>query len=460
MSERHARLALAGALFVYVLWMRTYDVATTFLMLGEQTRDWTIALGGITDLPLVGAPSTAGGRGFGPAYYWLLWLGRVTIGPFMDNLPHAGGITVALLQSIADTWLFLALSRRVHWGLALATCLLIASGPFDIAISSVIWNPPVSAALIKMATAMALTLRVSSPAWHTGLTAALAWMAVQAHLSAIFVAAPMLLGVALQPLFYTRPMVFVHDTTAGRWRLAWRDAGKSVAVIAAIIVMLQIPFIVSLITEPTAPAGPASAIANITSGQAWRPMAALDTVTGVTGNLFLPMADDFKFWIPALVAGAILIVVYRRDPIVPGASIGATITATMVFATWTRSYDRYWFLTMTTALALTFAMTIAAIPSKLAVKWIGIVLLLLFASWQPARIDESERFFEYPQYETMVRASREILMRAPVVRDIRVTFEVHPTMDQQFVYKILGGRIDGSALYTAIVNADGSVRLE
>ena len=102
--------------------MRTYDVASTFLMLGEQTRDWTIALGSITELPLTGAPSTAGGRGFGPAYYWLLWLGRVTIGPFMDNLPHAGGITVALLQSIADVWLFVALSRRDPLGARAGDC--------------------------------------------------------------------------------------------------------------------------------------------------------------------------------------------------------------------------------------------------------------------------------------------------------------------------------------------------
>ncbi len=173
-------------------------------MLGEQTRDWTIALGGLTELPLAGAPSTAGGRGFGPAYYWLLWLGRVTIGPFLDNLPHAGGITVALLQSIADTWLLVALWRRVHWGLALAMCLLIASAPFDIAISSVIWNPPVSAALIKMATAMALMLehepaspkRRSRAGGRIAVTAALAWMAVQAHLSAIFVAAPLLAAIA------------------------------------------------------------------------------------------------------------------------------------------------------------------------------------------------------------------------------------------------------------------------
>ena len=449
--------------------MRTYDVATTFLMLGEQTRDWAIALGSITDLPLVGAPSTAGGRGFGPAYYWLLWLGRATIGPFLDNLPHAGGMTVARLQSIGDAWRFLALSKRVHWGLALATCLLIASGPFDIAISSVIWNPPVSAALIKMAIASALMLEPpepASPKRHSRgggrivLTAALAWMAVQAHLSAIFVAAPLLLGVAVQQLAYRRELVYEHDTAADQRRLARRQAAVTIAIIVATIVVLQIPFIISLVTQPEAAAGPGAAIANITSGQSWRPLAALDTVTGVTGNLFLPLSDDFKYWIATLVAGAILIAVYRRDWIVLGATIGAIATATLVFATWTRSYDRYWFLTMTPSLALTFTMTIAAIPWKPAVTWIGIALLLLVASWQPARIDESERFFEYPQYETMVRASREIVARAPVVRDIKVTFEVHPTMDRQFVYKILGGKIDPAALYTAVINSDGSIRLE
>ena len=87
-----ARAATACAFFAYVLLIRTYDIADTFLMLGEQTRDWAIALGGITELPLTGAPSTAGGRGFGPVYYWILWLGRNLVGPFTDFLPHAGGI--------------------------------------------------------------------------------------------------------------------------------------------------------------------------------------------------------------------------------------------------------------------------------------------------------------------------------------------------------------------------------
>ena len=73
------------------------------------------------------------------------------------------------------------------------------------------------------------------------------------------------------------------------------------------------------------------------------------------------------------------------------------------------------------------------------------VLLLIVAWRQPARIEDSKRFFKYPQYDTMLRASRDLVMRAPVVRDIAVTFEVHPTMDRTFIYTILGGRIDPSA---------------
>jgi hypothetical protein len=460
MNERYARNTLAAVFFLYVLLVRTYDVASTFLMLGEQTRDWTIALGGVGDLPLVGAPSTAGGRGFGPAYYWLLWLGRVTIGPFADNLPHAGGITVALLQSIGDAWLLAALWRYMHWGLALATCLLIASGPFDIAISSVIWNPPVAAALIKMATASALMLQPSSPAWRVGVTAALAWMAVQSHLSAAFVAAPLLACIALQSLAARRRPEFAHDSAEGNRRKAFREAAGTAGLIAAVIIGLQIPFVLSVLNEPSTPAGPAAAIANMTSGQSFRPFFGLDVVTGVTGNLFLPMAETFKFWIPTIIAGAIVVVAYRRDLIVIGASIAGIATASLIFATWTRSYDGYWFLPMVPALAMTFAMAIAVIPWQPVVTWIGIALLALFASWQPARIEDSKRFFKYPQYEAMRRASQEIVMRAPVVRDIKVEFEVHPTMDRTFIYTILGGRIDAAARYTAIINADGSVRLE
>ena len=447
MNERHARIAVAAALFLYVLAIRTYDVATTFLMLGEQTRDWTIALGSITDLPLMGAPSTAGGRGLGPVYYWLLWIGRFTIGPFMDNLPHAGGITVALLQSAADVWLFVALSRRVHFALALALCLLIASAPFDIALSSLIWNPPVAAALIKMATAMALSLTPASTIWQVAATAMLAWMAVQCHLSALFVAAPLLVALPLQSI--------VERSSNVR-----RTVVERAGIVFLTLLLLQVPFLIGVLREPSAPAGPTTLIAGAINPQVFRPWFAYGSVSGITGNLVIPMYDGFEFSIPVLVAALVVLIAYRKELLVMAVSAGGIAGATLLFTTSTRSYDGYWFISLTTALTLTFGMAIAAIPSKTAVKWIGVALLLIVAWRQPARIEDSKRFFKYPQYDTMLRGSREIVMRAPVVRDIKVGFEVHPTMDRHFIYTILGGRIDSGALYTAVINADGTVRVE
>lgn len=445
MQPSPARAALAVVLFVYVLVLRTYDVASTFLMLGEQTRDWAIALGGLTDLPLAGAPSTAGGRGLGPAYYWLLWLGRIVIGPFTDNLPHAGGITVALLQSVGDAWLFFALSRRIAWPLALAASLLIASGPFDIAISSVIWNPPVADALIKMALASALMLDPRAPMWRVGLTITLAWMALQCHLSAAFVAAPLIAGVLMQPLFDREPDARRH--VLGR-----------AAMIAAVIIVLQVPFVMSILREPSAPAGPTTALANITSGQAFRPFFGFDVVTGVTGNLFLPM-ESLPFWIPTMILGLVIIAAYRRDPIVVGGTIGAVLTMSLVFATWTRSYDGYWFLPMVPSLVLVGVMSVAAVPHRTTVAIIGALLTVWIAISQPTRIETSKRYFEYPQYDAMVRGSRALMAQAPVVRDIRVDFDVHPTMDRRFVYIILGGRIDPQARNVATISGDGTASL-
>jgi hypothetical protein len=169
------------------------------------------------------------------------------------------------------------------------------------------------------------------------------------------------------------------------------------------------------------------------------------------------MWDAFEYTLPVAAAGVVVVVAYRKDPIVIAVSIGAIAAATLLFVTSTRQYDGYWFIPLTTALTLTFGMAVAAIPSRIAVTGIGAAVLLIVAWRQPARIVDSQRFFKYPQYEPMVKGSREAAMRASVLRDIITSFEVHPTMDRQFVYKILGGRIDGAALSTAVINRDGSV---
>jgi hypothetical protein len=444
MKERYARMAVAAIFFLYVLYIRVFDIADTFLMLGEQTRDWAIALGGITELPLTGAPSTAGGSGFGPAYYWILWIGRVIIGPFADYLPHAGGFWVALLQSSADTWLLFVLWRRVGPFLALAMCLTLSSAPFDVAISSVIWNPPVAAALIKMATAMALSLGDSPPRWKLAIVAMLAWMAVQAHLSAMFVAAPLLVGLVL----------------TDQKRLSPPEVVRTAGVIAGVVLVLQIPYAINAILSPGAPMGPTSAISTLTNVSAFRLDRSFAAAVNITGEV-LARRIPFPLEIPTLIAGIIAAIRWRRDPVALAVSIGGLITATILFANWTRGFDTYWFLTMTAALTLTCGLAIAAIPSRTAVHVIGAVLVAAMAWLQPLRVEQSKAFFKYPAYRIMRIASYRLAAEEPVLRDIRVNFEgAHLTMDKYFIYRILGGRIDPSAPKRAFVNADGSVSIE
>ena len=460
MRQRYARTAVAVAFFAYVLYIRVYDIADTFLMLGEQTRDWTIALGGIAELPLTGAPSTAGGRGFGPVYYWILWLGRNLVGPFTDFLPHAGGVTVALLQSSADTWLLVALWRRVGPFLALAMCLTLASAPFDIAISSVIWNPPVAAALIKMATAMALQLGDTPPRWKIASTAALAWLAVQAHLSAIFVAAPLIVALIVTPA--------ATDLKVRRSPEIDKPKGlsppgiiRNLGLIAAVILLLQVPYFIAVARDPAAPAGPTSAISTMANAQAFRPDRSYSAAVNGAGDLLVRQSDSWFFQIPTLIAAIIVLITWRRDVMLLAASVGGIAGATVLFATWTRGYDSYWFLTLTTAMVLIYGMAIAAIPFRPAVQGIGIVLLAAILVLQPMRVDQSTAFFKYPQYRTMRIASYELAAHHPVLRDIRINFEgVHPTMDKYIIYRILGGRIDAAAPQQAYVNGDGSVRVE
>jgi len=342
------RVVVAAIFFLYVLYIRVYDVADTFLMLGEQTRDWAIALGGITELPLTGAPSTAGGRGFGPVYYWLLWLGRNLVGPFTDFLPHAGGITVALLQSVADTWLLVALWRRVSPFLALAMCLVIASAPFDIAISSVIWNPPVAAALIKMTTAMALGLGDTPPRWKLAVTAGLAWCAVQAHLSAIFVAAPFLFALVAQPLM----------------KKNWRESAQVAGLVFGIVFALQIPYFIAVVKDPAAPMGPTTAISNMTNVEAFRLDRSYGSVVNGAGELLVRQFDAWRFQIPTLIAAIVIVIKWRRDLVFLATSVGGIVGATILFATWTRGYDSYGLLTLTPARGLTYGLASAALPCR------------------------------------------------------------------------------------------------
>jgi hypothetical protein len=63
-----APLPIALLTFVLTLVMRTYGVSQHFWLLGDQIRDWAIALRPFSELPLVGPPTHFCGYTIGPAF--------------------------------------------------------------------------------------------------------------------------------------------------------------------------------------------------------------------------------------------------------------------------------------------------------------------------------------------------------------------------------------------------------
>ncbi len=187
---------------------------------------------------------------------------------------------------------------------------------------------------------MALLLTPASPSWHVVLAATFSWMAIQAHLSAAFVGVPLLAALTIRP-FYER------STDVRR---SFSDRLKVAMTIAATIGVLQVPFVVSVLREPSAPAGPTAALAGLVNPKAFRPWFAFDSVSGITGNLVVPMSDGFTFAIPVLIASLIVGIVYRRDLVLIAMTAGSFVMATLLFTTSTRNFDGYWFITLTTAL--------------------------------------------------------------------------------------------------------------
>ena len=215
-------------MFVGTLLPRVWGIEQHFWMQTDQIRDWGIALGPFTHLPLIGPPTGVSGYTIGPAFYWILWGIRVVVGPWFHNLPHAGGVGQAVLDSGADALLLVAIWRRTRsFPIAVATIVLVATAPFDLSLAAVIWNPVMGAILAKVATALVLLDWNDTP-WRTIATVGVAWAAVQCHTPTIFVAVSVFVALV------------AHWVQIAGWQAARRRA----VVIAAVVAALQIPYAV------------------------------------------------------------------------------------------------------------------------------------------------------------------------------------------------------------------------
>jgi hypothetical protein len=443
--ERRREPVVAGLVFLFTLLLRVWGINTRFLLLGDQMRDWDIALRPLTGLPLVGPATHVHGYTIGPAFYWILWTIRVTIGPWFENLPHAGGIGQALLHSAGDALLLVAIWRRIGsmW-VALATVIVIATAPFDLSLSAVVWNPTMGATLAKMATALILL------DWHrrddVRAVAAfgVAWMAVHAYTGAIYVVVAVFATALLDPL------------VRGDRKLALRNA----AIIAAVVLALQVPYVVFRLSHPSEPAMAAvtGSVGQILAGQSTPQVNA--SVTGFmrafNGIEIEPWHLAFSGWL-LLVSGVIVGIRYRHDLPLVMMTLVPPLLALAGYSLFLSGLDNYYYLSLMPAAVLTVTLAIGAITPRRVAREVGVALVVLALAIVPARWRHAMTLNQMPEYGAIVHASRVVVNRGTAVRAIRTEFRLPPTNDPEFVYRILGGKLDPASPWVAVIQRSGDV---
>ena len=442
--NRVASAAVALLLFAFATRVRGID--QHFWLLGDQIRDWGIALRPFHELPLVGPATHVGGYTIGPAYYWLMWAIRVVVGPWFDNLPHAGGYGQAAVESAADALLFVALARRLESpGVAFAAVLVIVTAPFDVALSAIVWTSPIASALGKAAIALILLEWHRGPAWRLVVIVALAWSAVQVYTGAVYVTAGVLAALLLDPLA----------------RREWLGVRRAATVIAGLVLVLQVPYLLHRMFERSS--GPAmgavtGGVIRVLSGEAAPEVA--KSLAGFAGAFNYIEVEPWHTPLPLwalMVCGVVVAVRYRRDPAVLALVLLPQALALAGYALFLDTLDHYYYIPVMPVTVLTFAFALALPAGARAGRVLGIALVAAAATLVPWRLGFATTMHRLPAYRVLVEGSRAILREHPVVRRVDVGFALPPSTDPAFIYTVLGGRLDPQSVRTAVIQYDGTV---
>jgi hypothetical protein len=438
--------ATAALVFLFTFALRIDGISRDFYLLGDQMRDWSIAMRSFGDLPLVGPPTHVGGYTVGPAFYWSLWLIRVALGPFFDDLPHAGGIGQAALQSGADALLFVAIWRRIGqpW-IALATIVLVATASFDLNLAALVWNPTMGTALAKIAIACVLLDWHRRSAIHAGVIAAVAWASVHAYTGAIFVVIGVFAAITLDPL-------------VKRDRVT---ATRNAAAIVAAVILLQLPYVAHQVLygfRDRAMSAPIGSAASVLTGA--RPPEIAKSVVGfleaVRGIQIAPWNVAASGWI--LLACAVIVGIrHMKDPVVLCVTLLPQAVAIAGYSLFLAGLDNYYYLSLMPSVVLTVMLAAVAIPSPRLSQAAGIAMLVVALAIVPARLRFERALPRLPEYELLVDASRRIRSMRQPMRAIETDFRLPPTGDPAYLFSLLGGQIDRNSRWVAMIHADGRI---
>ena len=442
---RLVRIGVPGAAFLALTLLRTHDITRTFWMFSDQILFWDTAQLPLSQQTLAGEEQHVGGYMLGPAYNWFVWSSRVLLGPFYDNLPHAGAIGQVLLHSAIDALLLYALWRKTRsvW-LSVATILLITTAPYDLALSATLWNPSLAEASVKCATALVLLGWAERSLTRVGLVASVAWLSIHFHTGTVFGVASIFVALVVLPAL-------------GR---DYRALGLRAAVIAGTVALLQVPYLVHrLSSEPGAEGGAVTVIASLEqvfSGRA--PLRVVDSAAGLAQAIDRIQLDPWQVgWVGWVVAacGVALLTRRRDDPTLLALTVLPLGFSVAGYALWVGTFDEYYYLPQMTAAVLTVLLGATALAGRHR-GYVAIAALVLAVAVLPARVRQASTIHRMFGYDLLVEGSRQILQRGASVRAIRADF-LPPDGHPEYLFTILGGTLDPEGEWVATIAADGLV---
>ncbi len=445
MGVRPARFVVPVIVFIGTFALRVRGISDHFWLQQDQIRDWGVALRPFSELPLVGSPTHVGGYTVGPAFYWILWAIRVLVGPWFHNLPHAGGIGQAMLQSGVDALLLVAIWKRAGsiWP-ALTTVVVLATAPFDLSLAPVVWNPVMGEILSKAAIALVLLGWPRASVWRAAIVTAVAWSAVHAYTGAVFVALAVFAAIALQALLEEGA----------------RAASHRVLLVAGVVALLQVPYAVHRIEQGSEYGG-----MEAVSGSLSR------VVTGKERTRFLKSATTYAAsvnsieaaqwavkapgWV-LLACGALLAIGYRRDPVLLVVMLLPQLLTIAGYGFWVGFLDSYYYLPILPVAVITVVLGMTACLPARAAAVVSAAVLVCVLAVVPSRV-AAAHMFDMPMYRALVKGSRAIVSMQQPVRSVETSVALPPNSDPAFIYRILGGTFDPASPSIAVIQPDGSI---
>jgi hypothetical protein len=89
-----------------------------------------------------------------------------------------------------------------------------------------------------------------------------------------------------------------------------------------------------------------------------------------------------------------------------------------------------------------------------------VVLTVVVIGLIPSRYAASMSLHRVPEYAALLSGSRALRTMTPRVRAIHTDFDLPPTADRGYLYRILGGEIAPDSPLVAVIGRGGGVRLE